>query len=68
MIKDTLAGCMLLQLMQDRNTMSLDKFQADILATKAHYERSGRNGSGMDAILLVHLLSKGLQEPNRELR
>ena len=31
---------MMLQLMQDVNTMSLDKFQADILATRAQYERS----------------------------
>ena len=30
----------MLQLMQDVNTMSLDKFQADILATRAQYERS----------------------------
>ena len=30
-----LAGGMMLQLMQDVNTMSLDRFQADILATKA---------------------------------
>ena len=30
-----LARGMMLQLMQDVNTMSLDKFQADILATRA---------------------------------
>ena len=36
----------MLQLMQDVNTMSLDGFQADILATRAQYERS-------DAILLA---------------
>ena len=35
-----LAGGMMLQLLQDVNTMSLDKFQADILATRAQYERS----------------------------
>ena len=33
-----LAGDMMLQLMQDVNTMSLDRFQADILTTKAQYE------------------------------
>ena len=33
-----LAGGMMLQLIQDVNTMSLDKFQADILATRAQYE------------------------------
>ena len=40
----------MLQLIQDVNTMSLDRFQADILATKAQYERSdailGRMGVG----------------------
>ena len=35
-----LAGGMMLQFMQDVNTMSLDKFQADILATRAQYEQS----------------------------
>ena len=30
----------MLQLMQQINTMSLDRFQADKLATKAEYERS----------------------------
>ena len=42
-----LAGGMMLQLMQDVNTMSLDKFQADILATRAQYERSDAVLSGM---------------------
>ena len=35
-----LAGGMMLQLMQDVNTMALDRFQADILAMRAQYERS----------------------------
>ena len=35
-----LARGMMLQLMQDVNTMSLDKFQADILALRAQYEQS----------------------------
>ena len=35
-----LAGGMMLQLMQDVNTMSLDHRQADILATRAQYEQS----------------------------
>ena len=43
--KRELAGGTMLQLMQDVNTMCLDRFQADILATKAQYERS-------DAILV----------------
>ena len=40
-----LAEGMILQLLQDVNTMSLDKIQADILATRAQYEQS-------DAILV----------------
>ena len=42
-----LAGGMMLQLMQDMNTMSLDKIQADILATRAQYERSDAILGGM---------------------
>ena len=42
-----LAGGMMLPLMQDVNTMSLDKFQADILATRAQYERSDAILGGM---------------------
>ena len=42
-----LAGGMMLQLMQDVNTMSLDKFQADILAKRAQYERPGAILGGM---------------------
>ena len=42
-----LAGGMMLQLMQDVNTMSLDKFQADILATRAQFERSDAVLGGM---------------------
>ena len=42
-----LAGGMMLQLMQDLNTMSLDRFQTDILATRAQYERSDAILGGM---------------------
>ena len=42
-----LAGGMMLKLMQDVNTMSLDKFQADVLATRAQYERSDATLGGM---------------------
>ena len=35
-----LTGGMMLQLLQDVNTMSLDRLQPDFLATKAQYERS----------------------------
>ena len=37
----------MLQLMQDVNTMSLDRFQTDILATRAQYERSDAILEGM---------------------
>ena len=40
-------GGMMLQLMQDVNTMSLDKLQADILATRAQYEQSDSILGGM---------------------
>ena len=42
-----LAGGMMLQLMQDVNMMSLDRFQANILATRAQYERSDALLGGM---------------------
>ena len=42
-----LAGGMMLQLMQDVNKVSLDKFQADILATRAQYEQSDAILDGM---------------------
>ena len=45
--KRELAGGMMLQFMQDVNTLSLDRFQADILATKAQYERSDAILGGM---------------------
>ena len=42
-----LAGGMMLKLMQDVNTMSLGKFQADVLATRVQYERSDAILGGM---------------------
>ena len=42
-----LAEGLMLQLMRDVNTMSLDKFQADILATRAQYEQSDAILGGM---------------------
>ena len=42
-----LTGGMMLQLMQDVNTMSLYRFQADILATRAQYERCDAILGGM---------------------
>ena len=66
-----LTGGMKLQLMHDVNTMSLDRFQADILATRAQYERSDAilgEWGGMDAILPVHVIPEGLPESDCELR
>ena len=37
----------MLQLMQQINTVSLDRFQEDVLATKAEYERSDAILAGM---------------------
>ena len=37
----------MLQLLQDVNTISLDKIQADILATRAQYEQSDAILGGM---------------------
>ena len=42
-----LAGGMMLQLMQYVNTMSLDRFQTDVLTTMAQYERSDAIVGGM---------------------
>ena len=42
-----LAGGKMLQLIQDVKTMSLDRFQADFLATGAQYERSDATLGGM---------------------
>ena len=52
-----LAGGMMLQLMQNVNTMSLDKFQADILATRAQYEQSDAILFGMGMGLTPSFLS-----------
>ena len=42
-----LAGGKKLQLMQEVNTMSLDRFQVEFLATRAQYERSDAILGGM---------------------
>ena len=52
-----LAGGMMSQLMQDVNTMSLDKFQADILATRAQYEQSDAILGGMGVAWTPSFLS-----------
>ena len=45
-----------MQLMHDVSTMSFDKFQVDVLATKAQWV-----GSGMNSNFPVDVLSKSLQ-------
>ena len=62
-----LAGGMILQLMQDVNTMSLDKFQADILATRAQYERSDAILGGMEVGWTPSFLSTCYPRPSRNL-
>ena len=42
------AGATMLQLMQEINTMSLGRLQADVLATRAEYERSDAIFAEMD--------------------
>ena len=62
-----LAGGMILQLMQDVNTMSLDKFQADILATRAQLERSDTNLGGMGVGFTPSFLSTCYPRATRHL-
>ena len=68
-----LAGGMMLQLMQDVNTMLQDRFQADILATRAQYERSDAILGGMGVgwtppYFLSTCYPRALSETDRELR
>ena len=62
-----LAGAMMLQLMQDVNTMSLDKFQADILTTRAQYERSDAVLVGMGVGWTPYFLSTCYPRASRNL-
>ena len=62
-----LAGGMMLQLMQDVNTMSLDTFQADILATRAQYEQSDPVLGGMGVGLTPSFLSTCYPRASRNL-
>ena len=62
-----LAGGMMLQLMQDVNTMSLDKFHADILATRAQYERSDAVLGGMGLGWMPSFLSTCYPRASRNL-
>ena len=52
-----LAGGKTLQLMQDVNTMSLDKFPAEVLATEAQYERSDATLGGIGVGWIPSFLS-----------
>ena len=62
-----LAGGKMLKLMQDVNTMSLDKFQADVLATKAQYERSDAIMGGMGVGWTPSFLSTCYPKASRNL-
>ena len=62
-----LAGGMMLQLMQDVNTMSLDRFQANILATRAKYERSDAILVGMEVGWTPSFLSTCYPRSSRNL-
>ena len=62
-----LAGGMMLQFMQDVNTMSSDKFQADILATRAQYERSDAIWGGMGVVWTPSFLSTCSPRASRNL-
>ena len=57
----------MLQLRQDVNTMSLDKFQADILATRAHYEQSDAILGGMGVEWTPSFLSTCYPRASRSL-
>ena len=65
--KRELAGGMMLQLMQDVNTMSFDRFQADVLATKAQYERSDAIQGGMGVGWTPSFLSTCYPKASRNL-
>ena len=62
-----LAGGKMLKLMQDVNTISLDKFQADVLATKAQYERSDAILGGMGVGWTPSFLSTCYPKASRNL-
>ena len=62
-----LAGGKMLKLMQDVNTMSLDKFQADVLATKAQFERSDAILGGMGVGWTPSFLSTCYPKASRNL-
>ena len=60
-------GGKMLQLMQDVNTMSLDRFQADVLATRAQYERSDAILAGMGVGWTPSFLSTSYPRTSRNL-
>ena len=62
-----LAGGMMLQLMKDVNTMSLDKFQADVLATRTQYGQSDAILGGMGVEWMPSFLSTGYPRASRNL-
>ena len=62
-----LVGGMMLQLIQDTNTIPLDKIQAEIVATKAQYERSDAILGGMGVGLTPSSLSTCYPRASRNL-
>ena len=62
-----LPGGMMLQLMHDVNTMSLDRFQVDILARRAQYERSDAILGGMGVGWTPYFLSTYYPRASRNL-
>ena len=64
------AGTTILQLMQEINTMSLYRFQVDVLSTRAKYERSDAIIARRDAGLSPAFLSScyPFDKPNSQFR
>ena len=60
----------MLQLMEEISTITLDRFQADVLATRAKYERSNANLAGMGVGIITcvpwQLLSQGFEILNSQ--
>ena len=65
--KRKMAGGKMLQLMQDVNTMSLDRFHVDVLATRAQYERSDAILGGMGVRWTPSFLSTCYPRASRSL-
>ena len=67
LVERELAGGKMLQLMQDVNTMSEDRFQADVSATRAQYEGSDAILGGMGVGWTPSFLSTSYPRASRNL-